>query len=487
MPQNKQSEIRVRYAPSPTGHWHVGGVRVVLYNWLYARKTGGTFIVRIEDTDQERSKREFELEIFDSLRWLGLDYDEGPIWTKKENGATTSSEKGEYGPYHQSERRDIYRNYLTQLTEKGRAYYCYCTKEDLEAERQLLSAQGLPPKYGGHCRNLTSPPVGKKPETIRFRIPETVVKFHDLIRGDVSFDASLFGDIVIAKDLDNPLYNFAVVVDDELMHISHVIRGEEHLSNTPKQILFQKALGFRAPEYAHFPLILNPDRSKMSKRYGETTLSGYRDTGYLPEAMVNFFLLQGWHPKDNREVMTPHEAAELFEFKDVQKTGAVFNEDKLNWMNKEYLKKLSNEELAQKVAPFLNRPNQNGRLADIVGAVRDHMTTLKDIDSLTTFFFEPPTYLPELLVWKKDTPEVAHGALAATRDILKDLPGDRFTVPGLTTLLEPTTATLGRGSVLWPLRVALSGLAASPDPFVIAAILGKKEVLSRIELALSKI
>ncbi|MEK7174396.1 MAG: glutamate--tRNA ligase, partial [Patescibacteria group bacterium] len=323
MPQNKQSEIRVRYAPSPTGHWHVGGVRVVLYNWLYARKTGGTFIVRIEDTDQERSKREFELEIFDSLRWLGLDYDEGPIWTKKENGATTSSEKGEYGPYHQSERRDIYRNYLTQLTEKGRAYYCYCTKEDLEAERQLLSAQGLPPKYGGHCRNLTSPPVGKKPETIRFRIPETVVKFHDLIRGDVSFDASLFGDIVIAKDLDNPLYNFAVVVDDELMHISHVIRGEEHLSNTPKQILFQKALGFRAPEYAHFPLILNPDRSKMSKRYGETTLSGYRDTGYLPEAMVNFFLLQGWHPKDNREVMTPHEAAELFEFKDVQKTGAV--------------------------------------------------------------------------------------------------------------------------------------------------------------------
>mgnify|MGYP001569519565 FL=1 len=487
MPQNKQSEIRVRYAPSPTGHWHVGGVRVVLYNWLYARKTGGTFIVRIEDTDKERSESEFELEIFESMRWLGLDYDEGPVWTKNEDGTSTGSEKGDYGPYRQSERRDIYRNYLTQLIEKSHAYYCYCTKEDLEAERQLLSAQGLPPKYGGHCRNLTSPPTGKKPETIRFRIPETAVRFHDLIRGDVSFDASLFGDIVIAKDLDNPLYNFAVVVDDELMKISHIIRGEEHLSNTPKQVLLQKALGFRTPEYAHFPLILNPDRSKMSKRYGETALSGYRDAGYLSEAMVNFFLLQGWHPKDNREVMTPREAAELFEFKDVQKAGAVFSEDKLNWMNKEYLKKLSNEELAQKVAPFLNRPSQNGRLADIVGAVRDHMTILKDIDTLTTFFFELPTYAPDLLVWKKDTPPASRDALTAARDTLANLPEDRFTVPNLATAFEPLTVSLGRGSVLWSLRVALSGLAASPDPFVIAAILGKKEVISRVELALSKL
>ena len=348
MPENVKKPVRVRFAPSPTGPLHIGGARTTLVNWLFARHTGGALVLRIEDTDRERSKKAYEDELLEGLAWLGFDWDEGPM--------LGGGEKGDFGPYRQSERTEIYKKYLEELLEKGEAYYCYCTKEDLEAQKQVMAAQGLPPKYSGHCRNLAAPPGGKRPEVIRFKIPETKVEFTDMVRGKVVFDAGLFGDQVIAKDVNSPLYNFAVVVDDALMQITHVIRGEEHLSNTPKQILMARSLGFAAPIFAHLPLILNPDRSKMSKRFADTALSEYRKKGYLPDAIINFIALMGWHPKDDREVMTREELVKLFDIERVQKAGAIFNQEKLDWLNREYLKMMSDDEIAEKLEPFLRMP-----------------------------------------------------------------------------------------------------------------------------------
>ena len=339
-PGNK--EIRVRFAPSPTGLFHLGSGRTALFNWVYARKLGGKFILRIEDTDRERSKPEFEKGIYESLRWMGLDWDEGP------------DVGGEFGPYRQTERLHIYREYLEKLIKENWAYYCYCTKEELEEEREAMISQGLPAKYSGHCRNLTEAPAGKTPQLIRFKTPEMRVEFKDIIRGNVSFDSSLFGDIPLAKDLDTPLYNFAVVVDDELMHITHVIRGEDHVSNTPKQVLFQKALGFKELTYAHLPLILAADRSKLSKRYAETSLFEYEKQGYLSEAMVNFLILLGWHPKNDKEIFTIPELVEAFELERVQKAGAIFNEDKLLWINGEHIK-IANP---QKISEFIKNKSR---------------------------------------------------------------------------------------------------------------------------------
>ena len=299
-----------------------------------------------------RSEKKHEAQIFAGLEWLGLIWDEGPVGKNQE---VRSKEQGEYGPYRQSERTAIYKKYLEKLLAEKKAYYCYCSKEDLEAERQVLLAQGLPAKYSGHCRNLTSPPAGKNPNVIRFMTPETKVEFKDIIRGKVSFDAGLFGDIVIAKDLETPLYNFVVVVDDEEMKISHVIRGEDHISNTPKQILFQKALGFTEPEYAHLPLILNPDRSKMSKRFADTAVLDYKDRGYAPEAMINFLALLGWHPTHDKEIFSLEELVKEFDLKRVQKGGAIFNQEKLDWLQKEHMKQVPTDELVRRIEPLLRK------------------------------------------------------------------------------------------------------------------------------------
>ncbi|HUC31179.1 MAG TPA: glutamate--tRNA ligase, partial [Candidatus Paceibacterota bacterium] len=330
--------IRVRFAPSPTGPIHIGSVRTALFNWLFARKYGGTFILRIEDTDKERSEKKYDDELLQGLSWVGLDWDEGPQPIGTGDQLKLGGEKGEYGPYRQSERTEIYKKYLNQLITSGDAYYCYCSKEDIEAQRQAMLAQGRPPKYSGHCRNIAAPPEGKSPEVIRFKVPEIKVEFKDLVRGKVVFDAALFGDMIIAKDLDTPLYNFAVVVDDELMKISHVIRAEDHLSNTPKQILMQRALGFAEPIYAHIPLILNADRSKMSKRFTDVALMNYRDRGYVPEAMINFLAFLGWHPKGDKEVLSRKELIAEFDIDRVQQSGAIFNEEKLDWLNREHIK-----------------------------------------------------------------------------------------------------------------------------------------------------
>ena len=485
--------VRVRFAPSPTGPLHVGSVHTALFNWLFARKYGGAFVLRIEDTDKERSKKEFESGILEGLAWMGIDWDEGPEPLGKHGEIPLDGGEGMggHGPYRQSERTALYEKYLQQLLDGGHAYYCYCTKEDIEAQRQSMLAAGLPPKYSGHCRTLTAPPPGKSPQTIRFKVPETKVEFTDLVRGKVSFDAALFGDIIIAKNLETPLYNFAVVVDDALMKITHVIRGEDHLSNTPKQILMARALGFAEPSYAHIPLILNPDRSKMSKRFSDTALAAYRERGYVPEAMMNFLALLGWHPKGDKEMLSRSELIAEFDLARVQQSGAVFNEEKLDWLNREHLKAMPIAKMAELARPFLMHGDaaamNDAMLARAIAVQLPRAKTLGDLADAIAFFFKLPEYGSELLIWKdKSTLKEVADVLMHAASELKGISAERFDREALTGILPKIVGERERGIVLWPLRVALSGLAASPDPIEIMSVLGKDESLRRIAIAIDK-
>jgi len=473
--------VRVRMAPSPTGRLHIGTARTALFNWLFAKKNKGVFVLRIEDTDMERSKPEFEEEILAGFRWLGIDWDEGP------NGIDSV---GEYGPYRQSERKEIYKKYLGKLLEQKKAYYCYCTKEELETARNVMIAEGLPPKYNGHCRGLEDVPTGRLPNLIRFITPEIKVQFPDLIRGEVSFDATLFGDMVIAKNLDEPLYNFAVVVDDAEMQISHVIRGEDHLSNTPKQILLQKALGFNTPIYAHLPLILAPDKSKLSKRYSETSLLAYKEKGYLPEALLNFMVLLGWHPDNDQEIFKTEDLIQKFEIGRVQKSGAVFSEDKLDWMNSVYIKNKSNEALVDLLWPEIEKrkiETTRDFVLKIVEVEKDRMKNLNDFFDLDDFFFVLPNYEKELLIWKTADLNRTIEVLQTIKDRISELPAEIFNKEHVSPILETLSMDRGRGEVFWPFRVALSGRKSSPDPIAISGVLGKNEVISRVGLAIDKL
>ena len=486
----KSTPVRVRIAPSPTGSPHIGTARTALFNWLFARKEGGTFVLRVEDTDKERSKVEFEPEITEGLRWLELDWDEGPDWRKKSDGSWETTSKGEYGPYRQSERTDIYKRYLEQLLKERKAYYCYCTKDDLEAEKQLMVAQGLPPKYSGHCVNLPKPPAGKTSSVIRFRSSEAPIEFKDLVRGKTMFDGSLVGDFPIAKNLETALFNFAVVVDDELMHISHVIRGEEHLPNMPRQILIQRACGFKEPTYLHLPLILSPVKGKLSKRTGDTSLFLYREKGYLPEALNNFLVLLGWHPTDNQEIFTLQELVKAFDIKRVQKGGAVFDQNKLDWINAQHLKRLPTSHLARHLEPFLEEAKLTPPaplLHKAIEAERARMKTLKDFIGNAKFFFELGDYDTKLLSWREDALETTCRILEHVKEKLSAMDNARFDRHAVEGALSPLMEQEGKGSVLWPLRVALSGLRASPDPLEISEVLGKEEVLRRLTIALGKL
>ncbi|NCQ02858.1 glutamate--tRNA ligase, partial [Candidatus Wolfebacteria bacterium] len=357
-PKKHIGPVRVRFAPSPTGFFHIGSARTVLFNWLFAKQNNGKFILRIEDTDIERSNPEHEKDILSGIKWLGLDWDEGPILERQETRDKRQDYIGEYGPYRQSERLDIYEKYLKKLLEEDKAYYCFCSKELLENDRQAMLAQGLAPKYSGRCRNLSKEEAESRlkkgePAVIRFRVPETEIEFNDLIRGKVKFNTALIGDVVIARNLRSPLYNFSATVDDFEMKITHVIRGEEHLSNTPKQILIQKTLDFETPEYAHVSLILTPGRAKLSKRFLESSLNDYKNQGYLSEAIVNFLALLGWHAKDDREILSLDELVEEFDLKRVQKAGAIFNIEKLEWLNGQYVKKMTADVLAERIKDFI--------------------------------------------------------------------------------------------------------------------------------------
>ncbi|MEK7653820.1 MAG: glutamate--tRNA ligase [Patescibacteria group bacterium] len=459
--------VRVRIAPSPTGYMHIGTARTALFNWLFARQNGGVFILRIEDTDLERSKKEYEEDLIDQLKWLGLDWDEGPI--------------------RQTDRLDSYEKCLSKLLKDGQAYYCFCSKEQLEQERQAMLAQGFAPKYSGRCRSVSQEEAKKKMEAgekavIRIKVPDGKISFKDIVREEVSFEGSLIGDFVVAKSLREPLYNFAVVVDDEEMKISHVIRGEEHLANTPRQIIIQRALEFSQPQYAHIPLILNPDRSKMSKRVGDTAIREYRNQGYLPDALLNFLSLLGWHPQDDQEIFSLKELMKVFDLTRIQKGGAAFNVDKLDWLNAQYIKKMTAKSLAKLLG--VKDTEQNLK---IVEATKERMKKLSDFKEMAGFFVEVADYPPELLIWKNSTKEKTLVNLKEAEKIVSAVISDDFSKAKLEKALMPSAEAAGRGDMLWPLRVAVSGLEKSPGPFEIMETLGKKESLSRIAGAIQKL
>ncbi len=412
--------VRVRIAPSPTGFFHIGTARTALFNWLYARKVKGSFIVRIEDTDEARGNPDYERVIFESLLWLGLDWGEGPEWVRADGSRVGG--RGSMGPYRQSERKAIYKQYLEQLLTQGNAYWCFCTHEELEAERQSRLASGAPGIYSSKCRSIPAKKAKERRQAgeaavLRFKMPEEKISFPDIIRNKVEFDMRLIGDTVIAKSLDQPLFDVANVIDDELMEITHVIRGEEHIPNTPKQIALARALGFRELYYAHIPLILNADRSKMSKRFSATSLSEYKKAGYLPEAFVNFLALLGWHPEAEKvtegkvheqEMFSLVELANIFSLERVQKGGAIFNTEKLDWMNNQYLRRMSDEEILAKLTDMLQTPRTLPQKAilSIINITKPRLHKLSEFMGLTDFFFGLEEYPPLLLLWK-DTPKEA--------------------------------------------------------------------------------
>ncbi len=484
MTDSSQNPIRVRFAPSPTGLLHIGTARSTLFNWLFAKHNNGTFVLRIEDTDKERSKKEYENDLIKGLKWLGLDWDEGP------------DIGGPYGPYRQSERGEFYTRYLKKLIEENKAYYCFCGKEDLETERGVMVSQGLPPKYGGKCRHIDQAEAQTRaengePSVIRLKVPETEIEFLDLIRGKLRFNTALIGDIIIAKDINTPLFILSNAIDDYEMKITHVIRGEDHISNTPKQILVQKALDFNEIKYAHLPLILAPDRSKLSKRYIETSLNDYAGQGYLPEAVINFLALLGWHPAVDREILSREELIDEFDIRRVQKAGAIFDIAKLDWLNAQYIKGLDEETIFEKTKPFVPeewRSKENGKmLKKIINLEKERLKKISDIFPAAKFFFELPQYDKKIIPWKGMDDEKIINNLSIVLNEIKDFSEEDFTRENIEHRIMPLTEVWGRGELLWPLRVALSGQEASPAPAEIMEILGKDETIKRIEFAISKI
>ncbi|KKU06235.1 MAG: Glutamate-tRNA ligase [Parcubacteria group bacterium GW2011_GWA2_45_30] len=482
------SNIRVRIAPSPTGPLHVGTARTALFNYLFARHHDGKFILRIEDTDLERSDKKYEEDIFEGLRWLGIEADESPECS------------GPHGPYRQSERIKIYKKYIQKLLDERRAFYCFHSKKELEEEKEKLLAAKHPPIHLCEYRTLDPAEAAmftqaKSDYIIRFKTPSgRKIEFQDLIRGDVSFDSDLLGDFSIAKRVDVPLYNFAVIIDDETMEISHVIRGEDHISNTPKQLLLIEALGFKIPQYAHLPLILGSDRSKLSKRHGPASVNEYRAAGYLPEALFNFLALLGWNSGNDREFFSKKELIKEFSLEKVQKSGAIFDITKLDWMNGEYIRKKSAKELLELCQPFLADflQNQNSKikiqndyLEKIIKLEQPRLKKLAEIGERTEYFFWAPEYDKELLCWKNMSDTELIASLEAAEKIISN-----FQTPiSKEKIEEAFLKEIGegdKGRILWPLRVALTGKKASPGPFEIMEILGIEESLRRIAAAKQK-
>lgn len=475
--------VRTRIAPSPTGFLHIGTARTALFNYLFAKKYQGQFVLRIEDTDLERSDKKFEKDIIDGLKWLGLDWDEGP-----EIG-------GEHNPYRQSERIYTYSKYIEQLLNEGKAYYCFCSPEELDAQRQSMMAAGMAPVYSGKCRDLSKEEVAKKMESgkyiIRFKMPHKKISFSDHTRGKIEFDTSLIGDIAIAKNISTPLYNFAVVIDDFEMKITHVIRGEDHIPNTPKQIALFETLNFPIPEYAHLPLILGPDKSKMSKRHGAQSIIEYKEMGFLPEALINFIALLGWNPGNDREIFSLKELTEEFSIDRIQKSGAIFNIQKLESINSYYIKQKSSEELAKLCEPYFKKAGYDAsleKIEKITNLEKERIKKLSEIIEVAKFFFEQSDYASEILVWKKSTKEKALSALNDVLTEFKNVPDSEFNAIKLKTIIDELISRHGgAGEVFWPFRVALSGQQSSPPPLEIAEILGKEESLSRLEVAIDKL
>ncbi|MFA5029512.1 MAG: glutamate--tRNA ligase [Patescibacteria group bacterium] len=489
-------KVRTRFAPSPTGYLHVGGLRTALYAYIFAKQNKGSFVLRIEDTDQTREVPGAVENLLKNLAWASLKPDEGVILDK----AGKAVEKGHFGPYTQSKRLEIYQKYASELVNKGLAYYCFCSEERLENLRRQQEAAKQPTRYDWHCRHLLPDEVQNKlaageKYTIRMKVPENQeVVFNDLIRGEIKFRSREIDDQVILKADGFPTYHLASVVDDHLMKISHVIRGEEWLSSTPKHLLLYKFLGWTPPLFAHLPLILNADRSKLSKRQGDVAVEDYRDKGYLPEALLNFVALLGWNPGTEQEIFLLPELIQAFSLAKVHKAGAIFDLAKLDWLNGEYLKKLTNTKFAQLAKPYLEKnvgqmPTDLD-LEKILKLEQERVSRLNEVGGRINFFFTAElSYNPSLLVWKKSSAEAAKKNLQLTLQELEKYSASDWERGVLENKLKTfiTKNNLTNGEVLWPMRVALTGMEKSPTPFEVAEILGPEKSLLRIRQALERL
>ena len=477
--------LRVRFAPSPTGELHVGNARTAFFNWLFARHSGGAFILRIEDTDQERTTKHFEKNVLDELRWLGIDWDEGP------------EKEGPFGPYHQMERLHIYNAHLERLLAEGRAYPCYCSEEELEAERADLIAKRMMPRYMGKCRHLT-PEERKKLEgqgrapAYRFAVEKGPIEFNDMIRGAMKFAGSAIGDLIIVRSNGLPAYNFAAVIDDHLMEITHVIRGEDHLSNTAAQVLIYKALGFPLPVFAHHSLILGKDRTKLSKRHGSVSVGEFRKRGILPEVLLNYLSLMGNSFGAGKEICSLDEIISIFSLEKTGKGGAIFDEDKLRWINGTYIRNCPLKKLVELSKPFLKETGYDEGVFDsgwwesVLHAVRGNLSTLLEIKD----------YLP---IFNDDAYKLSPGAsrllnennalkiLKLFQEVLlsEELPEDGFYERAIKEV-RALSSVKGRDLFL-PIRCAVTGLTWGPDLDRIMAVLGKKTVLKRLEKVIQSV
>jgi glutamyl-tRNA synthetase len=477
--------IRVRFAPSPTGSLHIGGARTALFNWLVVGRGQGVFVLRSEDTDVARSTPESERAVMDDLRWLGLEWEEGP------------DRGGPYGPYRQSERRVIYRAAADRLVEAGNAYACFCTDEELEVKRKVAQTAGRAPIYDGTCRDLNDAERRRRreagvPESVRFRVPGRDVPVQDLVRGEVVFPGETIGDFVILRSNGLPTYNFAAVVDDAAMKITHVIRGEEHLTNTGRQMLLYEALGETPPAFAHISLILNPDRTKMSKRSGEaaTFVAEFRAQGYLPEALINFLALLGWSWDGEREIFSREELVDKFSLDRVNATPAVFNRDKLEWMNGQYLRAMPLPERTARVAAWLAeqgrmppRPDAAALLERAVAAVGDRLKTLADVEGYAGWAFRDDFDVDPAARAEAAAKPRASELLRALADTVEKT--EPFAPPALEAAARSLAERLGvkTGDLFFPARVALTGRKVAPGLFEVMDLLGRERSVARLRAA----
>ncbi|HKM17547.1 MAG TPA: glutamate--tRNA ligase [Limnochordia bacterium] len=484
------NQVRVRFAPSPTGYLHVGGARTALFNYLYARHHQGVFVLRIEDTDLARSTDASTQAILEAMKYLGLDWDEGP-----EKG-------GGYGPYFQSERLDLYRRHADKLLDSGRAYYCFCTPEELDQIRQDAVSKGRDPKYDGRCRNLTEAQQqqfinqGRKP-VVRFKADyhgSTLVD--DLIRGKVTFDNNQLDDFVLVKSDGMPTYNFAVVVDDALMRITHVIRGEDHLSNTPKQIQLYEAFGFAVPRFAHIPMILGPDRARLSKRHGATSVGQFQEEGYLADAMVNYLALLGWSYDDSQTLFREAELVEKFTLAKVSKNPAVFDLPKLQWMNGVYIRELSLEQFYQQALPFFQSwgfvpqevsPELESKVKHVLRILQERIKVLSELKEASYYFFQDQLHYDEKAVQKVLDKE---GAVEILHSLLPELLAAKdYTQEKLEPIFRKAQEQhqCKLATVIQPVRVAVTGTNVSPGIYDVLAVLGRAKTCQRIKDALELI
>ena len=466
------NQVRVRFAPSPTGHLHIGNARTAILNWIFARKFQGRLILRIEDTDTERSTAASEQSILEDLKWLGLNWDEGP-----EVG-------GDFGPYHQSLRLHLYQSRLNLLKEKGQVYPCYCSEEELDAKRQAALQRGENPRYDQKCLSLSSAEIksleagGRKP-VWRFRARKGEVKWDDLLKDEISFDSEYFGDFVIMRPDGVPVYNFAAVVDDGLMKITQVIRGDDHVSNTPKQILMHEAFGWPVPKFCHIPMILGPDRTRLSKRHGATSVDELRTKGYLPETLMNFLSLLSWSSESGEEVLSPERLIDEFEISRMSKSPAVFDIVKLNWMNGVYIRKMDLSPLVETVRPFLKNHSIESsdelKFGKAIELVRESVETLSQFPEALEPFYRQEMQLPDnetKEITLRESSQKIYWAFLRSLQNFDNMDGETFRT--IMKQVQKETGIMGKD--LWvPIRVALTGKIHGPDISAIVGILGKEK------------